>query len=51
MDILSFIFGILTLGVILFIAIAYIGIKFHVNDIEEENTKLKQELKKARLKK
>lgn len=49
MGILEFIFGIIVVVAILFLAIAIWGIKYNYLELEEENKKLREDLRKARL--
>lgn len=48
MTILEFIFGILVLAVIFFIAVGYICMRFDTKKLEQENKELRNNLKKAR---
>lgn len=48
MGILDFIFGVLVLAVVFLVAFGYIAMKYDTRKLEEENTKLKEDLKKAR---
>ena len=50
MTILEFIFGILALAVILIIAITWIGVAYANEEVEKENEKLKEKIKKLQLK-
>ena len=51
MGVLDFIFGLIVLFVILIIVIGVTAMKYDSKKLEEENLKLKEDLKKARLKK
>ena len=48
MGVLDFIFGILVLAVILFVSVGAICMKWDTRKLEEENQKLREDLKKAR---
>lgn len=50
MTVLEFIFGVIIVIAVLFIAIAIWGIKYNYIELEEENKKLKEDLRKARSK-
>lgn len=50
MTILEFIFGVIVVIAVLFIAIAIWCIKYNYIELEEENKKLKEDLRKARMK-
>lgn len=51
MNILEFIFGILVLIVVFFIGVGAVCMKWNTQQLEEENTKLKEDLRNAREKK
>lgn len=51
MNILEFIFGILVLIVVFFIGVGAVCMKWNTQQLEEENTKLKEDLRNARKKK
>lgn len=51
MGVLDFIFGVLVLAVVFIIGIGAVGMKWDTRKLEEENAKLKEDLKKAREKK
>lgn len=51
MGILDFIFSILALAVMLFLGTGAICMKYNTEKIQKENTELKKQLNKARLKK
>ena len=51
MGVLDFIFGLICLLVLFVMGLGYITFKFDNKKLEEENTKLKEDLKKARTRK
>ena len=48
MGVLDFIFGVLVLIVLFFIGVGAVCMKWDTRKLEEENTKLKEDLRKAR---
>lgn len=51
MGVLEFIFGIILIVAVLFIAIGTVGMKYNTKQLEEENKKLREALDKKRRKK